>query len=376
MKIISIRPQLISSDYGDNQSFGQPLGVKSLGLVVVKLDNGVTGIGESYSSIYLPELFAHTINSISPFLINIDFDDPRDIFSNFFIPFCSRSGFIQSSYSAIDIAIWDAFLKSINLSLYAYLEKQSLDPLFYFSGGTAVSSPDEIRAEIDTINPHFDGFKMRICRQSWDSDIERISAAKESWNKPLMVDSIMGTLRPAFDLRAWNSGKLADLNSLDIYWLEEPLAPDNLFDLSCLLASDCRPRIALGESIVGKFELNTMLDYNLDILQLDVTQCGGISLLLSLLPLIDRFSEVAFHVWGSPASFAANLQFSYLIKAKTWVEYPGVALHLFKDCCPQFFSEPGQLLFFKDLSGFSTSKMLDTINSSQFIPNSGYRVPT
>ena len=160
MKILSIDSHLISSDYGDNNSFGQPLGVKSLGLVVVKLDSGFFGIGESYSSIYLPELFVQTINSISPYLINRDFTDPREISNSFYIPFCSRSGFIQSSFSAIDNAIWDAFLKSIDMSLHAYLRSATADPLFYFSGGTAICSPDDIASEISKLSPGFDGFKM------------------------------------------------------------------------------------------------------------------------------------------------------------------------------------------------------------------------
>ena len=209
---------------------------------------------------------------------------------------------------------------------------------------TAICSPDDIVSEINNLHPKFDGYKMRICRQSWESDVQRIRAAKETWNKSLMVDAIMGTLRPPTDLKYWRNNRLAELSSFDIYWLEEPLAPDNLRDLSPLLAINNRPRIALGESIVGKYELDTILQFNVDVLQLDVTQCGGISLLLSLLPLIENFSEVSFHVWGSPISFTANLQFSYLLNSKKWVEYPGVALHLFKECCPQFFDDQDHLL--------------------------------
>lgn len=376
MKILSIEPHLISSDYGDNQSFGQPLGVKSLGLVVVQLDNGFIGIGETYASIYLPELFKQTIKSLAEFLIGQQFNDPREIFESFYIPFCSRSGFIQSAYSAIDIAIWDAFLQSINSSLPSYFAANSEDPLFYFSGGTAVCSPQAIVNELDNIDSDFDGYKMRICRQSWDTDLNRVSAARHSWDKPLMVDSIMGTLRPSYDFSSWSQGKLDALQSFDVYWLEEPLAPDNLSDLSSLLSIQSRPKIALGESIVGKFELESTLKYDLDVLQLDVTQCGGISLLLAYISSVNKLPEISFHVWGSPISFAVNLQFSYLINSRPWVEYPGVALHLFRECCPQFFSRPQDLLFYRDLPGFSTKSVLETILSANFIPNSGYRVPT
>ena len=55
-KIISISAFCLSSKYGDNNSFGQPLGVKTVGFVEVTTDKGVIGYGEAYAAIYIPEI--------------------------------------------------------------------------------------------------------------------------------------------------------------------------------------------------------------------------------------------------------------------------------------------------------------------------------
>ena len=63
--IDSIEPILISSDYGDNNILGQPLGLKTIGIVRVKTKDGLNGYGESYVAIYVPELFEEIVNFIN-----------------------------------------------------------------------------------------------------------------------------------------------------------------------------------------------------------------------------------------------------------------------------------------------------------------------
>ena len=64
IKISNIEGISLSSPYGDNKVFGQPKGLKSIGFIIVTLENGVVGYGETYAGIYSPEL-------INPLLIFI-----------------------------------------------------------------------------------------------------------------------------------------------------------------------------------------------------------------------------------------------------------------------------------------------------------------
>ena len=54
----------LSSPYGSGDSFGQPKGVKSIGLVQIHTNVGVSGLGETYAGVYSPSL----INPIVEFL--------------------------------------------------------------------------------------------------------------------------------------------------------------------------------------------------------------------------------------------------------------------------------------------------------------------
>ena len=99
---------------------------------------------------------------------------------------------------------------------------------YYFSGGSAALKPEEIAEEINQVNKNtFKGYKMRIGRQNWVIDQERIKTASQKWNQYLMIDAIMGTIRPAFKSNNWIN-KLEFISNFAINWLEEPLDPENI----------------------------------------------------------------------------------------------------------------------------------------------------
>ena len=231
-RIISIKPILISSDYGENKSFGQPLGLKTIGIVEVKLEDGTYGYGESYVAIYVPELFKTFINFIGERLKNKTFEDPRDIYNCFYIPFCSSNGIFTSIYSSIDIALWDIVCKKANKTLYEFLQTEKNDTInFYFSGGSAVLNSKEIKNEINNINNKiFKGYKLRVGKANWQDDINRIETARCKWDKNLMVDAIMGTIRPPFKITDWQK-KIKNLNKFNLTWLEEPIHPSEIQNL-------------------------------------------------------------------------------------------------------------------------------------------------
>ena len=108
MIITDLFGYVLSSPYGNNNSLGQPLGVKSIGLVEVHTDTGVVGIGETYSGVYAPELVTPGVAFWKPFLVG---QDPmaKDSIAELplTVPFVGRSGLLSSIYSAIEIALWE-----------------------------------------------------------------------------------------------------------------------------------------------------------------------------------------------------------------------------------------------------------------------------
>lgn len=376
--IESIKPLLISSDYGDNKSLGQPLGLKTIGIVKVKTINGEYGFGESYVAIYVPELFENLVNYIGKYLINKSFIDPREIYQSYFIPFCSTNGLLASVYSAIDIALWEITCKSSKLSLNDFLKLEKNNNLnFYFSGGSAAYNPDEISQEIEGINTKiFKGYKMRIGKANWEYDLKRIESARNKWNQYLMIDSIMGTIRPAFKSNEW-ANKLNFLEKFNPLWLEEPLDPEDINGLKKLKNYNSKISIALGESLTGKLSIRAYLsNKNLDYLQLDVTNCGGISMLISMISELEKSNKkITMHVWGSPLAFSANLKFASILKNVEWVEYPGVKLHCFTKFDIEYYSKsPNFEKYLSDYS-FTNIDFSKVKDQSPFVKGTGFIMP-
>ena len=80
IKIKDISLKKYSSRYGkDNNSFGQPLGVKSIVIVSVESDCGLIRSHELYAGIYVPELIENLIKYISPLYLNKDFNNINEL---------------------------------------------------------------------------------------------------------------------------------------------------------------------------------------------------------------------------------------------------------------------------------------------------------
>ena len=375
--IKSIDPLLLSSNYGDGNVLGQPLGVKTLGIVRIELNSGHIGFGESYIGIYVPELFREIVNYYGKILINSEMKSPSQIFQDIYIPFCSRNGLMASVYAAIDIALWDVFCKVENNS-FAEINnlKTNKNKKLYWSGGSAAFSPSKIREEVYKLDHKiFQGYKLRIGKQSWLSDKERIKAAKDNLShNNLMIDAIMGSINPPWEFRDWLN-KNDFINSISPYWLEEPLNPDNIKELTNLKKIiNCK--IATGEAITGILELQAYIESDIDVLQLDFTHLGGPSAFLKSRNEIETSGKmIAMHIWGSPLAFNVNAYIGMCIENCEWIEYPSVSLEISGEIDKEYFLGRPSLVNVEKLVGFIDSKIsfLDFIKY-KFVPNSGFNL--
>ena len=109
MQIKEITSLNFSSSFADKNSFGSTLGLKNISLVNVKTKCGLSGLGEAYVGIYIPDIILPIVKEIESFLLD---KDPEEIIKEkLHIPFVSRNGVFKSIYSAVDIALWDIIAK-------------------------------------------------------------------------------------------------------------------------------------------------------------------------------------------------------------------------------------------------------------------------
>ena len=378
MKIKEINGFALSSPYGDGKNFGQPLGVKSIGIVEIITDKGYIGIGETYSGVYSPEIITSVIDFLKPILIGKNPLDTEKINKLLEIPFISQNGFIKSVLSAIDIALWDIKGQFLQKPI-AYLLNDELKNKVrvYSSGGSVSMTPEQISMDSnDALNHGFNAYKMRVGFQNWKTDLKRVEAARNvlSEDKELMIDAIMGTLNKWDLQQAIICEK--ELSQYNIVWLEEPLPPVNFIHYKKLnKVANCK--IALGESFTSKNEFESyMINQCLNIVQPDITHCGGYSAALKVISLAKKCNiPIAMHVWGSPLSLLANMHFSLAFNEVKWLEIPRVNLSLLSQEIQKLFEIKDGFLSAELRPGLGLGLNEKIKNKYSFIPGSGYKVP-
>jgi len=377
-KIISISGYYLSSPYGSGNVLGQPLGVKSIGFIEIKSDSGETGVGESYAGVYMPELMSPTVDILKHMIIGRSVGDNSIIDDISQIPFIGRNGIIRSIASAVDIALWDLRGKILDKPVYKLLsEKYRGEVDTYASNGSAALSPEEIAEDvINILTKGFRAYKMRVGYQDWDTDIERVTAARiELKTNKLMVDAIMGTLRPT-----WSAStaieRSRDLEAYDLQWLEEPIYPEDINSLAAVREASNIP-IAAGEAYSGWGEYQELLLKNaVDVLQFDATHSGGISECIKLAKEAEnRTLRSAVHVWGSAVAISANANITFACPEIEILEIPMVPLEITEKMWQESPKIENGKLKSSDYPGLGI--VLTDEMKEQYAPvtGSGYRLP-
>tara|TARA_Y100001936_G_C15646550_1_gene444224 strand:- start:35 stop:616 length:582 start_codon:yes stop_codon:yes gene_type:complete len=98
------------------------------------------------------------------------------------------------------------------------------------------------------------------------------------------------------------------LDELDVYWFEEPVAPEDYASYR-ELKQKITTSIAGGEAEFTKYGWNKLISEKcIDIAQPEVCGLGGITEYLKIAALAQaNFIPVVNHVWGSAISIAVNL---------------------------------------------------------------------
>mgnify|MGYP002820838962 CR=1 FL=1 len=380
MKITNLVGYSLSSHYGDRKVFGQPLGVRSIGLVEIHTDGGYVGIGETYAGVYSPALIKPTVDFLSPYILDGDPLETDQINEALKIPFVSASGLVRSVISAIDIALWDIKGQYLKKPI-CHLLSESIKPKVraYASGGSVAFSKAEIEADVDDIlEKGYNAYKMRVGYQSWEQDLIRVRSARESMGdaNELMIDAIMGTLEDPWTKETAEE-KINDLSSFHPSWLEEPLPPTDFVGYRYLKKKSNIP-IAMGESFSGVHEFETFMEAEcMDIIQPDVTHCGGYTQALKIIKHAENLNiPAALHVWGSAISTLANLHLAYAMKNVEWLEVPQVRLELLSESASELIKISNGYVSAPEMYGLGLRIDEDLKLQYKFVPGSGYRVPS
>ena len=260
-------------------------------LVVVELDAaGETGLGYTYADASLVRLidghFREQVEGADAFAIGQLNERLWASVRNL-----GRSGLAACAISAVDSALWDLKARLLDLPLARLLDARRERIAVYGSGG--FTSYDDARLREQLGSWVHDGdcrwVKMKIGADA-GRDAERVRAAREAIGEDagLFIDA-NGAHTPRSAIAFAHH-----VAEQQVGWFEEPVSSDDLAGLrevrEALGASGQAMDVAAGEYAYTPDDFRRFAEYRaVDVLQADLTRCGGVTGFLQAAALCEAF---------------------------------------------------------------------------------------
>jgi L-alanine-DL-glutamate epimerase-like enolase superfamily enzyme len=199
-----------------------------------------------------------------------------------------RPGVCSMGISAVDCAVWDLKARLLGIPLAKLLGAVRSEAPVYGSGGFTSYSEGQLRKQLSGwAGKGIRAVKMKIGRKPEEDD-ERVKVARRSTGDEtkLYVDA-NGAYSPRQAL-----AQMDMLAAHDVRWFEEPVTSDNRAGLRFVRErAASRMDIAAGEYGYEPFYYREMLeDRALDVLQADITRCGGVTAFMQVAALCESFN--------------------------------------------------------------------------------------
>jgi L-alanine-DL-glutamate epimerase-like enolase superfamily enzyme len=299
-------------------------------VVLVHTDEGITGIGEVDSA---PEAVraiidapgSHAIaNSLHDLLVGEDPTDIERLWQKMYrgLIYVGRRGIALHALSGIDIALWDIKGKVEGKPVCELIGTPKRDKVRAYASMLMPDTTGEVTARVGALRD--DGFTA--IKLGWgplgqdpDHDVELARAAKAAANGgEILIDAGLG-----YGHDAKTAIRVArELEQIGIFWLEEPFEPDE-YEAYAELADAVDIRVAAGEQDTTRWGFRELIDRgHVDLIQPDVTRCGGITELLRIAELAEeRGVETVPHAWKSGIIKAASLHVNAVLPEALFQEY-------------------------------------------------------
>jgi D-arabinonate dehydratase len=263
-----------------------------LGVVKIHTDAGVTGLGIGAAS----GVAGATIDALKPLLIGQDPLNHERLWSAMWVPkLIGRRGLTTRAISTIDIALWDLKGKVAELPLHQLLGGYADRVPTYIAGGYYEEGKGlrELAQEmIDNVELGARAVKMKVGAVSIAEDVERVKTVREAVGPDVKV---MVDANCAY--RFYQAIQLAKrIEPHDVYWFEEPVAPDD-YEGHARLAAQTSIPIATGENEYTRYGFRDLIAHGAAaILNADAQVLGGITEFMKIAALAQAHDlDVAPH---------------------------------------------------------------------------------
>ena len=334
-------------------------GCQDLLVIRIHTDHGITGLGEVHTNapaaraVIEAPLMSVSASGMGRLLVG---EDPRDInrlWDKLYRKTQSygRRGLGIHVLSGIDIALWDILGKSVGQPVWRLLGGARRGEVAAYASDL---DPGDLGAMKELAQKHVEG-GFRAMKFGWGGlggDVRRTVQTVAELRRTvgdevdIMID--LGFAAPLEDAMYLGRG-LADHG---VYFLEEPLDPDDLEGFARLTAVSPTP-IATGEKATTLRPYLDLMDRGgLRIIQPDVARVGGISEMLRILAHAEaRGVRVIPHCWSADILIAATLHVLAVARDAPFLEFNATDNPLRRDLAAAPFRPVGGFVRMPDAPG-------------------------
>lgn len=284
-------------------------------VVRIETDAGITGIGEVDSSPMAAKWviegpFSHTTTSgLAHLVMGEDPFETEKLWDKMYRAniYSGRRGIAIHAMSGIDMALWDIKGKALGMPVWKLLGGGFHKKIRCYASSLFGATP----AETGERARQFAGQGFTAVKFGWDpmgqdekTDKALVREARKGLgdSPDLMIDAgLVWDAKTAIQ----RANAFAESN---IYWLEEPLRPDD-YDGYRKLTEATSVRIAAGEEESNRLSYIDLMDRGkIDVVQVDLTRCGGFTEGMKIASLaMDRGLPVANHGFTTYINVVAAL---------------------------------------------------------------------
>jgi L-alanine-DL-glutamate epimerase-like enolase superfamily enzyme len=222
--------------------------------------------------------------------------------------------------SGIDTALWDIAGKAMKVPVNKLLGSRYRDKVRAYAS-CVIGDPREVEKKlVSYIEKGFKAVKLGWgpFGESFESDVELVKRARDAVGDEveLMID--IG--------RKWTASaairRIRKLERYDLFFIEEPLPPDDLEGYARLVRSVDTP-IATGELYSTRYSFRELIERQAaDVLQPDIDRAGGISECRKIALMANMRNLLCIpHSWSTAINIAASLHLVSSIPNGQFVEY-------------------------------------------------------
>jgi len=248
-----------------------------ISFIVLRITTGGGITGEAYmlSFQYSPKAIAGAIKDVGEMVLGEEVHNTVKVFKKIdgANEYFGHEGINRWAQAAYNIAMWDAWCKTLGQPIWKVLGSSGTKVPLYGSGGWISYSVDELIHEVTQYKQRgFKAVKIKVGKPDWREDLERLTLVREAVGNDIdiMMDANQGMTVPT----AMNLANAA--RHLNIRWFEEPIDHTD-FQGYQLLRNQAGISLAMGEREYSTLPLRELLTRNaIDMWQPDILRLGGV----------------------------------------------------------------------------------------------------